>query len=86
MYTARAIAAHNPSDPRLRFAAIAAEYLVCKYVRQDNTPENAMYLGYLDSKVLYPDLVLLTFSAFLDELLAGKSKQLYHEKLHLMKK
>jgi hypothetical protein len=86
MHTARAAHRANPSDPSLRFPALSAEYNVAKHVRQDNTPENAMYLGYLDTRELYPDFGPNTFSAFVDELLAGKAKRLYQDKYDFLRK
>ena len=53
------------------------EYIVCKYIREDNTPEMGKYLGYLDAQELYPDFKPISFSEFIDELLAGKAKRPY---------
>jgi hypothetical protein len=86
MHTARAAYIANPLDPSLRFPALSAEYNVSKYVRQDNTPENAKYLGYLDTRELYPDFEPNTFSDFVDELLAGRVKKLYQSKFDFLRK
>jgi hypothetical protein len=77
MEKAREAFAANTSDHRARFQVISSEYIVSKYLRKDNTPENARYLGYLDTRELYPDFKPRTFGAYVDELLAGKSKKLY---------
>jgi hypothetical protein len=52
--------------------ALEGEYDVSKYVRGDNTPENAEYLGHIDAKTLYPDIQPITFRAYLGELFGGK--------------
>jgi len=55
-------------------------------MRRDNTPENAKYLGYIDARELYPDFKPISFSNFVDELLAGNAKKLYTTKYaHLRK-
>jgi hypothetical protein len=65
---------------------VAASYIVSKYVRRDNTPENAKYLGYIDARELYHDFKPISFSEFIDELFAGKAKKLYETKYaHLRK-
>lgn len=53
------------------------EYSYTKYVRKDNTPENAEYLGYLDGRKLYPDFEFMSFSEFVEELVAGNVKRAY---------
>lgn len=86
MHAARKAYTEDLSDPVKRFATIRAEYMVCKYVRQDNSPENARYLGYLDTRELYPDFEPKMFSAFVDELIAGNAKQLYRNKVGVQTK
>jgi hypothetical protein len=56
---------------------IVLEYEVSKYVREDNTPENAKYLGYLDAKELYPDFKPVSFKSYLTELFAGQGIKPY---------
>ncbi|KAF2027043.1 NAD(P)-binding protein [Setomelanomma holmii] len=53
------------------------EYLLSKYVREDNTRENALYLGYLDAKELYPDFVPISFEDTIKEALDGNAVKLY---------
>ncbi|TGO26390.1 hypothetical protein BPAE_0060g00050 [Botrytis paeoniae] len=55
----------------------SAQYNYSKYVRQDNTPEYARYLGYLDARELYPDFTPKSFRDFLVELLDGKMVRPY---------
>ena len=59
------------------FGLSLAEYNVSKYVRVDNTPEKAEYLGYINGRELYPDLKFISFSQFLDELAAGSLERPY---------
>lgn len=47
------------------------QYAYSKFVRGDNTPEFAEYLGYLNWKDLYPDFKPRAFSEYVDELLEG---------------
>ncbi|KAH7072081.1 hypothetical protein BKA63DRAFT_62328 [Paraphoma chrysanthemicola] len=53
------------------------EYLWSKYVRGDNTRENAAYLGYLDATELYPDFVPRRFEETVREILEGNAVKLY---------
>jgi len=55
----------------------SSQYNYSKYVRADNTPEFAEYLGYLDARKLYPDFQPRTFTGFVEELLAGKGIKPY---------
>jgi hypothetical protein len=57
-----------------------AQYAYSKYVRKDNTPEYAKYLGYLDARELYPDLTPKTFREFVVDLLNGKVVRPYSNK------
>ena len=86
MHGARGLYNSNPSDMGLRFRVISAEYAVSKHVRKDNNPENARYLGYLDTRVLYPDFIPRAFVAFVDELLAGEAKVLYQGRFGSLRK
>ena len=61
----------DPTEGRNRFLLAAAQYTITKYVRADNTPENAEYLGYIDAKQLLPDFGCRTFAEFLNDLIAG---------------
>lgn len=44
----------DPSDITKRVQVWMSQYIVSKYVRADNTMENAKYLGYVDARELYP--------------------------------
>ena len=56
---------------------IALSYNWSMYVRADNSPGNAKYLGYLDSRELYPDFKPIGFEEYMKEALQGKAKMLY---------
>jgi hypothetical protein len=56
---------------------IALDYAYSKFVRGDNTPEYAKYLGYLDASDLYPDLVPRSYEAFGRELLNGEAAVIF---------
>ncbi|KAJ6552935.1 isoflavone reductase family protein [Mycena capillaripes] len=64
-------AAASANDARALQARMGEDYNYCKYVRGDNTPEHAAYLGYLNARTLYPEFTPRTFRDFLGELLAG---------------
>jgi hypothetical protein len=70
----------DPSDYMKASRVFQTQYIVSKYIRKDNTPENAKYLGYLDARALYPDFKPISFSAFADELLDGKATRPYANK------
>lgn len=53
------------------------EYAYSKFVRGDNSPEYAKYLGYLDARDLYPEFVPQSFEAFAKELLDGKAGKFF---------
>ncbi|KAJ7755232.1 hypothetical protein B0H16DRAFT_1417967 [Mycena metata] len=73
-------AAANKADPKNYLAwmqLIIQDYSYSKYVRGDNTPEYAKYLGYLDATELYPDFRPMKFAEFARELLDGKMEKIY---------
>jgi hypothetical protein len=47
------------------------EYVLSKYIREDNTRANALYLGYLDARELYPDFKPISFEDYFKEALEG---------------
>ncbi|PYH80370.1 NAD(P)-binding protein [Aspergillus uvarum CBS 121591] len=74
---ALAALAANPTDFWQRAAVYLAQYRCSKYVRRENTPETAAELGYLDARVLYPDLRTVGFREFVVEVLAGRGRNPY---------
>ncbi|KAF7330996.1 Glycoside hydrolase [Mycena venus] len=72
------------ADPNNRLARIGVfreDYHYSKYVRGDNTPKYATYLGYFDARALYPDFKPKEFRAFARELLDGKIEQPYKDRV-----
>lgn len=55
-------------------------YHYSKYVRGDNTPDNARYLGYLDARELYPDFKPISFAQVIRETWEGKAKKPYADR------
>ncbi|KAK5632188.1 hypothetical protein RRF57_007902 [Xylaria bambusicola] len=49
-----------------------SQYRYSRCVRGDNTPDRAQYLGYLDGKMLYPDLNCKSLRDFIREVVDGK--------------
>lgn len=60
-----------------KYKLAISEYCEIKYVRVDNTPENAEYLGYIKGRELYPDFEFIRFADFVDDLIAGEVKRPY---------
>ncbi|KAJ7982981.1 hypothetical protein DFH06DRAFT_978420 [Mycena polygramma] len=67
----------DPNDRLARIWAVSEDYRYSKYVRGDNTPAYAAYLGYLNAKELYPDFEARGFDEFARELLDGKLERPY---------
>lgn len=62
----------DPKDVAAFYSRAISEYHYSWGVRGDNTPESAVYLGYLDFKELYPGVTGRTIRDFFREVLAGK--------------
>jgi hypothetical protein len=69
---ARKQLAKEPESKEYLSNVIGAEYDYSKYVRMDNRPEYAKYLGYLDARELYPDFEARGLREFVGDLLDGK--------------
>ncbi|KAJ7705455.1 isoflavone reductase family protein [Mycena rosella] len=67
----------EPDNGAVRFTSIMDDYMYSKYVRGDNTPAYAAYLGYLDARALYPEFRPRSFRDFFAELLEGKGVKPY---------
>ena len=61
----------------LNVAVAMQSYSYSKFVREDNCPANAKYLGYLDTRELYPDFKPINFEQFVREVLQGEAKKPY---------
>ncbi|BCS18471.1 aromatic alcohol reductase [Aspergillus puulaauensis] len=68
----------DPTDPAKRMQVYIVQYVHSKYVRGDNQPRYAKYLGYLDARELYPDLKPVSFRESFVEVLEGKGKRPYY--------
>lgn len=53
------------------------QYWNSLYVRGDNTPGYAEYLGYVDARQLYPDLVTTSFEDYCQQALDGQVSGIY---------
>ncbi|KAL4881354.1 hypothetical protein BJY04DRAFT_188713 [Aspergillus karnatakaensis] len=67
-------------DPMTKVFVWVWQYVHSKYVRKDNRPEYAKYLGYLDTRDLYPDFKPISFQKFYLEVLEGKAAAPYERK------
>jgi hypothetical protein len=65
-------AAASPTSVGPILELAMSQYRYSRCVRGDNTPKSAHYLGYLDGKELYPDLVCKTLRDFVREVVGGK--------------
>ncbi|KAF7327222.1 Glycoside hydrolase [Mycena kentingensis (nom. inval.)] len=65
----------SPTDPTYILPRMLFDYIYTKYVREDNTPEYAKYLGYLDASELYPEFKPITFREFLDRSVQSQSRK-----------
>lgn len=74
---AKAAFSQDPQDPMKRTFLYLSEYKYSKYVRKDNSPAYAEYLGYLSARILYPDFTPLSFPDFFAEVLDGKGRKVY---------
>jgi hypothetical protein len=72
-----ALKASASFDPVKHADITKLEYAFSKYAREDNTPENAKYLGYLDAQELYPDFTPISFKSYLTEVFAGQGVRPY---------
>ena len=61
----------------INVAVAIQSYAYSKYVREDNCLVNAKYLGYLDTRELYPDFKPISFEQFVREVLQGEAKKPY---------
>ncbi|KIL89821.1 isoflavone reductase-like protein [Fusarium avenaceum] len=70
---------YDKSDKSLPFifGLAGPQYLYCEWFREDNLPERAKFLGYLNSKDLYPDFEPIKYVDYVDEVLQGKGKSIY---------
>ncbi|KAF7354699.1 Glycoside hydrolase [Mycena sanguinolenta] len=67
----------DPTDSSARIDMSREDYHYSKYVRGDNTPAYATYLGYLNARELYPAFKPRTFGDFAQELLDGRLEKPY---------
>ncbi|KAJ7621751.1 hypothetical protein DFH06DRAFT_1060064 [Mycena polygramma] len=67
----------HPHNRLARMSVLVDDYNYSKYVRGDNTPAHATYLGYLDAKELYPEFQSKGFTEFAREVLDGKMERPY---------
>lgn len=78
---ARANSETYPFDVTKFTPRFAAEYQLSWGIRGDNVPEYAKYLGYLDSKELYPDFKPISIEDYVQELLSGTATGIYTDRI-----
>lgn len=69
--------ATDPNNFGLALQKVGSQYQISWGIRGDNTPEYAKYLGYVDSKELYPDFKFRAFEEVMEEVIAGKGHVVY---------
>ena len=75
--TTKSSFSYDFSNVQQAFTFVGLEYRYSMYVRGDNDPAYAKYLGYLDARELYPEFVPRTFEAYAKDLLEGKAVAVY---------
>jgi uncharacterized protein YbjT (DUF2867 family) len=70
---AAAAFAANPANLAPYVEKSMLEYKWSRWTREDNTPEHADYLGYLNARELYPDLQTKSMDDFVHELVEGRT-------------
>ncbi|RYC83351.1 hypothetical protein BFJ63_vAg13754 [Fusarium oxysporum f. sp. narcissi] len=56
---------------------VVSQYPLSVWLRGDNLPDRAEYLGYLSTKDLYPDFVFTPFKEYIREVISGEAKAVY---------
>jgi len=56
-----------------------SQYKRSLFIRGDDTPEHAKYLGYLDGKELYPDVEVEGLETFMKRMLNGEIETIYSD-------
>lgn len=64
----------EPANQMHFLTLLGLQYNNNRFIRRDNVPKYAWYLGYLNARELYPDLTPRTFKDFAIALLAGQEK------------
>ncbi|KAF4631391.1 hypothetical protein G7Y89_g6741 [Cudoniella acicularis] len=77
--TTKASFEYDLSNMKQAMTVISLEYSYSKFVRGDNSPDYAKYLGYFDASDLYTDFVPRSFEVFAKELLDGKAAKIFEE-------
>lgn len=77
---ARASIAAGSTEWSTKAKMVVLEYSHSKYVRGDNSPAYAKYLGYLDTRDLYPGVKTRSFREFVKDALDGKEGKMYRHK------
>jgi hypothetical protein len=75
--SSKADAEAEPDNLAHKYRMVGSEYANTKYLREDNTPEMAEYLGYISARDLWPEFVYKSFGTFVDELVEGKGERIY---------
>ncbi|KAK2020755.1 NAD(P)-binding protein [Colletotrichum zoysiae] len=68
----KTVVAADPTNVGPLLELAICQYKHSRYVRGDNAPDRAQYLGYLDGKTLYPDLECKSMRDFIRDVVARK--------------
>ncbi|OTB00567.1 hypothetical protein M426DRAFT_15375 [Hypoxylon sp. CI-4A] len=72
--SARSTLGKDPADPSALMTLALYQYINSWGLRGDGNPESAAYLGYLDFKQLYPEVIGKTMRTIFQEILDGRGK------------
>jgi hypothetical protein len=67
----------NPNSALAFITLTIHEYNYTVWIRRDNTPDNADYLGYLNGKELYPDVSFIKYKDYVREAVEGNGQPTY---------
>jgi hypothetical protein len=54
-----------------------SQYRYSLNIREDNTPEHAKYLGYLDARELYPDFQPVKYTDYVNDVVKGTTVKVF---------
>jgi nucleoside-diphosphate-sugar epimerase len=69
--------ASDEGKARIEMQLYVKEYWLSKYVKEYNSREMALYVGYLDARELYPDFKPRSFEETFKEVVDGNAVKLY---------
>ncbi|TKY85906.1 hypothetical protein EX895_005447 [Sporisorium graminicola] len=79
MVELKEVVSNNHADLPSLYKLTMTAYKYTTVIRGDNTPERAAYLGYLNAKLLYPDVQCKSIKAFVSEIVEGSRSAVVYQ-------